>query len=158
MTEKEKNRELIKEYPFLDPRNWETFSPADYDFEYTELDDMPSGWRTAFGKQMCDEIKEELIRCDYLEQYRILEIKEKFGSLRWYDAGIPEDCKVWDIIKKYEKLSAVTCIKCGRPATKISRGWISPWCDDCAKDHIATFTDINEYYEKWEGLKSAEEM
>ena len=40
-------------------------------------------------------------------------------------------CKISDIINKYTELSYRTCCVCGKPATKISRGWICPYCDDC---------------------------
>lgn len=101
---------------------------------YTELDDMPDGWRKAFGLQMCEEIKQELKKHKgALKKYRILEIKEKFGGLRWYDSYSTE--KIWkEIIPKYEKLSYKTCINCGKPAKYISKGWISPYCEDCAKN------------------------
>lgn len=98
---------------------------------YTELDAMPKGWRKCFGIQMYKEIKASLKGHNYLKEYRITQIKEKFGGLRWYDAGAPEE--VNKIIQKYEYISEKTCIVCGRPATKISRGWISPYCDDCYK-------------------------
>ena len=97
---------------------------------YTELDAMPDGWRKAFGIQMCKEIKKELKKYNYLYKYRIMQIKEKFGALRWYDNGSPNGC-VYPIINKYEALSERTCIVCGKPATKISKGWISPYCDNC---------------------------
>ena len=98
---------------------------------YTELDAMDAGWRKAFGIQMCKEIKAELKKHKFLYKYRITQIKEKFGGLRWYDEGIPKDSKIWDIINKYEGISMKTCIVCGKPATKMSTGWISPYCDDC---------------------------
>lgn len=98
---------------------------------YTELDAMPKGWRKCFGISICKEIKASLKRHNCLKEYRITQIKEKFGGLRWYDAGAPEE--VNKIIQKYEYISEKTCIVCGRPAAKISRGWISPYCDDCYK-------------------------
>lgn len=101
---------------------------------YTELDAMEPGWRKAFGIQMCKEIKKELKKYNFLYKYRITQIKEKFGELRWYDSGIPKDSKIWDIIEKYSEISRKTCINCGKPATKISIGWISPYCDDCIGD------------------------
>lgn len=101
---------------------------------YTELDAMEPGWRKAFGIQMCKEIKTELKKHKFLYKYRISQIKEKFGALRWYDNGIPKDCKVYDIINKYEEVSSRTCGICGKPATKISKGWIYPYCDDCIGD------------------------
>ena len=107
---------------------------------YTELDAMDAGWKKAFGIQMCKEIKAELKKHKFLYKYRITQIKEKFGGLRWYDAGVPKDCKVWDIINKYEGISMKTCIVCGKPATKMSTGWISPYCDDCIGNK--PFTEI----------------
>lgn len=86
----EYNRALVKKYPFLLPRN--RFSdevPKDYDYSFTELDDLAEGWRLAFGEDICREIKEELVKYDALDSYRVTQIKEKFGSLRWYDTGTP---------------------------------------------------------------------
>lgn len=38
------NKKLIKEYPFLLPRNrWTGEVCSDYNYEYTELDAMPEG-------------------------------------------------------------------------------------------------------------------
>lgn len=101
---------------------------------YTELDAMEPGWKKAFGIQMCKEIKKELKKYNFLYKYRITQIKEKWGKLEWYDCGIPKDSKIWDIIEKYSEISRKTCINCGKPATKISTGWISPYCDDCIGD------------------------
>ena len=145
LSDKESNKKLVEKYPFLRLSDeWTGDHFDDDDFAYTWLDDMPYGWRKAFGEQMCDEIKEELIRCNYLDKYRIIQIKEKFGGLRWYDTGVPDGCKVWDIIRKYEKISATTCIGCGKPATKVSTGWICPWCDDCANEVGGKFNPIEE--------------
>ena len=101
---------------------------------YTELDAMEPGWRKTFGIQMCKEIKQELKKHNFLYKYRIFQIKEKYGELRWYDAGIPKDSKIFDIIVKYTEISYKTCGVCGKPATKITKGWIYPYCDDCIGD------------------------
>ncbi len=109
---KESNQKLIERFPFLIPRNrWTGKIPEDYDYSYTELDSMPDGWRKAFGEQMCEDIREELVRAEYLDQYRITQIKEKYGTLCWYDFGCTERM-LRDIIPKYERLSARTCIRC----------------------------------------------
>ncbi len=140
-----KNKELVRKYPFLLPINlWTNDALDDYDYSFTELDAMPDGWRKAFGEQMCEEIAEVLRRENYLNEYRILQIKEKWGFLHWYDNGAPDG--VNKVISKYEKISERTCIKCGAPATKISRGWISPWCNSCAealRDRVS-FDEIDE--------------
>ncbi len=127
----EDNKELCRKYPFLIPRNRFTDAiPEDFDYSWTELDAMPDGWRTAFGEQMCEEIAQALIKDGYLEKYRILQIKEKYGELRWYDKGATQE--VYDIIEKYSLRSTEICIECGKPATVITKGWIFPYCDDCA--------------------------
>lgn len=129
---KMKYKRICKRYPFLIIRNWKTDEPIEY--PYTYLDDMPHGWKRAFGIQMCEEIRKVLIKGNYLYDYRVAQIKEKFGTLRWYDEGAPDSIykEIQDIIYKYEEISAHTCITCGKPATKISTGWISPFCDKCA--------------------------
>ena len=141
---------LIERFPFLIPRNrWTGKVPEDYDYSYTELDSMPDGWRKAFGEQMCEDIREELVRAEYLDQYRITQIKEKYGTLCWYDFGCTERM-LRDIIPKYEHLSARTCIRCGNPATKVSTGWISPYCDTCAGkiSHAERFISIEEWLDR----------
>lgn len=137
MTEQQiRNKELVEKYPFLLPRHWKTGDvDVDYDYTWTELDDMPDGWRNAFGEQMCNEILHCLEKADYVDQYRILQIKEKYGGLRWYDSGAPDSIydELDSIIEKYTTMSERTCVVCGKPATVMSLGWICPYCDDCAK-------------------------
>jgi hypothetical protein len=127
-----KNKKLCKRYPFLIIHDWED-EPLGYEFTY--LDDMPEGWKRAFGIDMCEDIKRVLVKANYLYDYRIVQLKEKYGSMRLYSNGVPSSIyrELEDIIDKYEKLSYHTCICCGRPATKISLGWISPFCDECAE-------------------------
>lgn len=112
---------------------------------YTELDAMEPGWRKAFGIQMCKELKQELKKHKFLYKYRIFQIKEKWGYLHWYDSGTPKDSKIYDIIHKYEQISAKTCGVCGKPATKISKGWIYPYCDNCIGDRNFTEIDKNPF-------------
>ena len=144
-------KELLERYPFLTPRNVWTDKIIELEDgeELTLLDEMPQGWRIAFGEQMCEEIREVLIKHDYLNEYRILQIKEKFGGLRWYTNAAPQE--VHDIVSKYEALSERTCIICGKPATMISKGWISPYCD-CVKEderyRPEYYTPIEEWFEE----------
>lgn len=108
---------------------------------YTELDALEPGWRKAFGIQICKEIKCALKKHKFLRKYRIIQIKEKFGSLHWYDNGAPEE--VWHIINKYENISYNTCICCGKPAKYRTTDWISPYCEDCVPKN-STFKEIKE--------------
>ena len=88
---------------------------------------------------------DELVEHDLVDSYRIIQIKEKYGSLRWYDNG-GTDKLYHEIIPKYERLSMRTCIGCGKLASLVSTGWICPWCDDCAADGYGTYVPIGEFY------------
>ena len=167
---KRRNKELCERYPFLIPHNrWSgkriteaqdggywPGSPEEipeYDWEYTELDDMPDGWRIAFGEQLCEDLKRELLAAGgqkALEDYMVVQIKEKYGYLRWYDNGCTER---WyrEILPKYEALSERTCLHCGKPAKFISAGWISPWCEDCAKEINDDMVPVEEWFSEEEG-------
>ena len=138
-----KNWILCGKYPFLIPRyEWNGEIIEEYDYTSTYLDDMPDGWKKAFGEMICEEIKQELVRCNYLNEYRILQIKEKYGELYWYDNGTPIDCKVPEIIDKYSALSQNICIICGKPDVPIiDSGWISPYCKEC-------YTTPSDWYKK----------
>ena len=109
---------------------------------FTELDAMDTGWRKTFGIQMCKEIRSALLKYGWecLFNYRIMQIKEKWGELCWYDSHAPRE--VFDIIRKYEDISRHTCIDCGAPATKMSTGWICPYCDNCIGDR--DYTEIDD--------------
>ena len=132
---KQYNKELIKNYPFLMPYRVVTGEPLEnYDYEFTWLDDMEDGWRIAFGIQMMEELKEALIKINFLDKYKLMQVKEKYGSLRWYDNGHSNEMN--NIIAKYEDLSERTCGFCGEKAEFISKGWIYPYCKKCANEFI----------------------
>lgn len=118
---------------------------------YTELDAMDDGWRKAFGIQMCEEIKAQLKKEKYLYKYRITQIKEKFGRLEWYDEG--HSPEVGGIIEKYGEMSYNTCVVCGEPATKITCGWICPYCDEhFPKDRKVHMEKVNG---KWKMINKS---
>ena len=128
----EENKELIKKYPWLLPKNiWTDEIVENYDYSWTELDEVPDGWRIAFGDLLCEDIQAELEKCDFVDKYRIVQIKEKYGGLRWYDNGIPTGCKVHDIIDNYSHISEYICICCGELDVPSTNGWITPVCKKC---------------------------
>lgn len=120
MNEINDTKKLLERYPFL---------RVDDSDEFSWWDDIPEGWRIAFGIPMMEELREQLIKEGKLDTYHIRDVKEKWGSLRWYDSGSSDE--VQDIINKYEYLSIKTCIVCGKPATEMTKGWIWPVCHAC---------------------------
>lgn len=128
-----KNWVLINKYPWLMPRDYETDEPLkDFGYTWHNLYDMGRGWWRAFGEMLCEEIQTELARCDCVEKLRIGQVKEKYGELRIYTYGTPNNCNVSEIIEKYTVLSKNICYFCGKPDVPIvCDGWIIPICKDC---------------------------
>lgn len=136
------NRNLVEKYPWLRIRVWNPENKSyekDTDFLTTWLDSIPSGWRLAFSKQMCDEIQAELERTNYVDDYVVLDVKEKWARLDWSSGSIPSDSKLFDIIDKYCDMSAKLCHICGKKAFWRTTGYILPYCDECAHKAI-TYT------------------
>lgn len=131
------NKDLVKKYPWLIPgRSDEDPIPEDYDYAYTWMDSMPQGWRIAFGDDLLEELDTILRKYECRDSYYIIQIKEKYGGLRWYDDGICSESyeDYGKCMDKYEQLSYNTCIACGKPAEYTTRGWVVPICGDCAQE------------------------
>jgi len=96
---------------------------------------LPRGW---------EELARKMIKeCETIyPDWEVIDLKEKFGALRCYDCGAPKE--VHEIINKYEDISARTCCNCGKPATKISTGWILPWCDECGNREEKYYKRFNK--------------
>ena len=133
-----KNKALCERYPFLIPRNvwsdeiiWNR--PGEQKYAYTLADDFPPGWWKAFGRMLCEELREDLIACNYLNEFRVEQIKEKFGQLRMYFNNVPIESKASEIIDKYSYISENVCIKCGEVDVYMlnMNGWLSPYCFSC---------------------------
>lgn len=126
---------LLMEYPWL--KMGEEEADVCFDLEedeiYTFIDCAPSGW-AKLCEDLCAELKPLLEKVGYVDKYKLCQVKEKFGGLRWYDNGVPT--AIYDeysaLLHKYEDLSYKTCCVCGAPASYESTGWISPFCECCA--------------------------
>ena len=129
---RKRNKALCKRYPFLIPRSvWtDEISWFRKPYDNTLFDDIPKGWRKAFGLMFCEDLRNELVKYNYLKQYRVVQIKEKYAGLRWYDNGSPGN--VNNIINDYSHLSENICINCGKPDVPVTdMGWMLPECEDC---------------------------
>ena len=62
-------------------------------------------------------------------QVRAAQVKEKFGSLRFYVDNSDEFVR--GLISMAETQSLKTCESCGCPGHPRSGGWIRTLCDDC---------------------------
>lgn len=76
-----------------------------------------AGWSDIIDK-IYDVLPEDAI---------IIDIKEKFGGLRFYAGNI--DLTVEDFICEMEEKSLQTCEVCGEPGELRETGWIKTLCD-----------------------------
>ena len=114
------------------PRNrWTGLVSESYNYSYNEMFGMCEGWLIAFGYEMLCELREALLVDNYLYDYTIMDIKEKYGTLRWYDAG--STAEVRHVIRKYCSMSAKVCQICGEPASHMTQGWIGYFCKKCGR-------------------------
>lgn len=142
----EENKALLEKYPILRQRNVYTGEPIDNNDEYTYLDAMPQGWAKAFGIPMFEDIQTEVNTWSKEEQehFFFTDIKEKFGELRVYTSHMTD--KLGEILEAYCAISRNVCIICGKlDVPMVNRGWISPYCRDCALN--AEIDTLGEYDE-----------
>lgn len=83
-----------------------------------------SGW----NKLICDLIK-DLINIGWNKE--IAQIKEKFGTLRFYPGGCTDE--QWKLIQEAERKSSTICEYCGTTENVklYTDGWYTTECKDC---------------------------
>lgn len=140
----EENKALLEKYPIIRQRNVYTGEPIDNNDECTCIDAMPQGWAKAFGIPMFEDIQTEVNTWSKEEQehFFFTDIKEKFGELRVYTSHMTD--KLGEILEAYCAISRNVCIICGKlDVPMVNRGWISPYCRDCATK--ADIDSLEEY-------------
>lgn len=124
-----KNKKLCKRYPWLYPVDWRGKKYKDYDYSYHTLDDV-KGWWKCFGEMMCEELLVALKKAHHVNDFHILECKEKYGEMVLVPTYFNEEIN--RIISKYELISGHVCVFCGKPdVAQTIRGWIQPLCEKC---------------------------
>jgi hypothetical protein len=117
----------------------------------------------AGNSAMFDEEFKDMINLEYKEQRRqelvdrepqivpepipqvtLDQVKEKFGTLRFYYTGGDE--YISGLVSMAESMSGVTCETCGKPGTQTSGGWIKTACVEHGGEDFDTPED--EYLEK----------
>ena len=63
---------------------------------------------------------------ELVPQVTLDQVKEKFGTLRFYYSGGDE--YIHGLVSMAESMSGVTCEDCGKPGTQTSGGWIKTAC------------------------------
>jgi hypothetical protein len=79
-------------------------------------------------RMLCRDIQAYLDWKPQVKQVTVAQMKEKFGTLRfYYDGG---DEYIRGLVSMAESLSEVTCEECGKPGELRQGGWLKTLCDE----------------------------
>ena len=121
----------ISKYPFLQVRKIDDtpIKGACY------LDGMPKGWIKAFAKPMLEDFAKAMREENLdMNEVRIIDVKEKYGSLRWYWGCTHNSKKLDEITTLYENVASAFCARCGEHPVMMTKGYILPLCKHCWED------------------------
>ena len=109
----------------------------------------PESWslddaKAAVGKWWHKLLEEVYVELNKYSNFRIVQVKEKWGKLRIYfdpiDQAIfleQEDqlwIKFWDYLAKIEKRSGSICEDCGEKGSLVKIGsWLKTHCEPCSR-------------------------
>lgn len=102
---------------------------------YQDCGRSPRESNMAFGFECGDgwfELLKELSEKIESQDVVASQVKEKFGTLRFYLRGGATD-EVWDLIDEAEKKSEKICEVCGKPGSLRGKSWVQTLCDECDK-------------------------
>lgn len=87
----------------------------------------PKGWLKLLDR-LCEMLVE--LTPPGSDQPAVVQVKEKFGGLRFYvDCWLTDEQS--DAITEAEAESYRTCESCGAPGRARDTGWVTTLCDDC---------------------------
>lgn len=79
--------------------------------------------------KLIDKIYDKLPPDAFIEQ-----VKEKYGTLRFYVSNISEE--IWDYVHQVESESSEVCEQCGKPGKLYTNGWWRTLCADCEEERM----------------------
>ena len=124
--------DIIKEFPMV--YGSPPYSPKEsllcFGFE------CGTGWYDILYKLSKDI--NEIVTRDNLTDFRVVQVKEKFGTLRYYTNHSTDD--IYKLIREAENKSEITCEKCGASATlSVTKGWYEVLCEDCKNNKLKKY-------------------
>jgi hypothetical protein len=111
-----------------------------FDEEYKDL--IGSDFKEKRRQELID--REPQIVPEPIPQVTLDQVKEKFGTLRFYYSGGDE--YISGLVSMAESMSGVTCEECGKPGTRTGGGWVKTVCVEHGGEDFDTPED--EYLTK----------
>jgi hypothetical protein len=100
--------------------------------------------------------EKEYAQYKQVPQVTLDQVKEKFGTLRFYYQG--GDDIIDGMVRMAESMSGVTCEECGNPGKSRGGGWIHTYCEPCEEAREAARKKADEEYEFKKLLKEGSEQ
>lgn len=95
-------------------------------FSFIKCDiECGDGWYNLI-LNLCESIEKDLKE---INDFEVLQIKEKYGRLRFYTTHVPEH--IFQLIREAESQSQLICEVCGDKGEKRKTTWIFTRCDKC---------------------------
>lgn len=85
-------------------------------------------WNNSRREKLLKDNPHNITVPDAVDQVVAEQIKEKFGTLRFYYKGGDE--YISGLVAMAESMSGVTCEECGTPGSTSGPGWISTLCKE----------------------------
>jgi hypothetical protein len=135
---KEKQRNWAMEYNEMAAR----CKAGNFDlFEETMKAHSPESKEKRLGEIVAGDFRQVP---DAIPQVTLDQVKEKFGTLRFYYSGGDE--YINGLVSMAESMSAITCETCGKPGTQTSGGWIKTICEPCVEEYTRVQEEASETY------------
>ena len=100
--------------------------------------EIPVGWTSLFIL-LCEEVNKILEGENYKSDFKIFQVKEKFGNLVCYTNNAHPSIQT--VLDKFEHLSQFVCCECGQAAKFVTTGYICPYCDKCIKQQKGPYRE-----------------
>ena len=84
-------------------------------------------------------------------QVTLEQVKEKFGTLRFYYAG--GDDVIDGMVRMAEGMTEVTCENCGNVGERRGGGWVHTYCTPCEDVRQTELKKVTEEYDLKKSLK-----
>lgn len=93
------------------------------------------GWFNII-RVLCEQLQDQTVNHN-APQVRVLQVKEKFGTLHFYAAHCNSEQEA--IVNFAKALSRSTCEVCGKSGSLRQLGWIQTLCDEHESEAIEIF-------------------
>jgi hypothetical protein len=112
--------------------------------DFADFERDSQAWTSDYRELMRKRMIEEDPRTvpEPIAQVTLDQVKEKFGTLRFYYTGGDE--YISGLVAMAESMSGVTCEECGKPGKRVGGGWVTTLCEEHAEARGIVYNESEE--------------